>query len=47
MRMWKQWRWNLWHLLQINRIQIEPECEEDAIRMIEQHVKHLFRLYSR
>lgn len=33
--------------LQINRIQREPECEEDAIRMIEQHVKHLFRVYSR
>ena len=32
---------------QINRIQREPECEEDAMRIVEQHIKHLFRLYSR
>lgn len=33
--------------IQVNRIQRDPACEEDAMRMIEQHVKHIFRLYSR
>lgn len=33
--------------IQVNRIQRDPACEEDAMRMIEQHVKHIFRLYGR
>ena len=33
--------------VQINRIQREPECEEDAMRIIDHHIRHLYRMYRR
>lgn len=33
--------------IQLFRVQRQPECEEDALRIIEAHIKHMCRIYRR
>ena len=33
--------------VQFYHIQREPSCEEEALRIVEEHIKHFFRIYSR
>lgn len=33
--------------MQISRMQRNPECEEDALRIIEEHIKHMCKMYCK
>ena len=33
--------------IQLFRVQRQPECEEDALRIVEAHIKHMCRIYRR